>query len=135
MSYKGRDLDLRTPYAPGAGADAHHVGQADDDQSPAGGIGGGQRQAIVPGDAHHAAMGGAGRGAHHDGPADLGQHQAKAHAALGKALGVPCIHLDEQNLCRNYENRPEVCRSYQADDFCDKIAKAIKNAQSPQWMS
>lgn len=43
-------------------------------------------------------------------------------AALGKALGVPCIHLDENNLCRNYEHRPLVCRSYEADAFCDQIA-------------
>ncbi|MFO0665568.1 MAG: YkgJ family cysteine cluster protein [Polyangiaceae bacterium] len=42
-------------------------------------------------------------------------------AALGKALGVPCIHLGPDNLCAIYDQRPEVCRSYEADAFCDAI--------------
>lgn len=56
-------------------------------------------------------------------------------AALGKALGVPCIHLDEHNLCRNYENRPEVCRSYQADDFCDKIAAPTLDERVSKYLA
>lgn len=43
-------------------------------------------------------------------------------AALGKPLGVRCPHLGPDNLCTQYENRPEVCRSYQPDELCERIA-------------
>jgi Fe-S-cluster containining protein len=43
-------------------------------------------------------------------------------AALGKPLGVRCPHLGADNLCTQYERRPAVCRSYQADELCDRIA-------------
>lgn len=39
-------------------------------------------------------------------------------AALGKGLGVRCPNLDDDLLCRVYENRPEVCRRYEADEIC-----------------
>lgn len=42
-------------------------------------------------------------------------------AALGKPLGVRCPHLGPDNLCTQYENRPEVCRSYQPDELCERI--------------
>jgi hypothetical protein len=42
-------------------------------------------------------------------------------AALGKALGVPCPHLQSDHLCGIYDRRPEVCRRYQADDLCHQI--------------
>lgn len=43
-------------------------------------------------------------------------------AALGKPLGVRCPHLGPDNLCTQYEHRPEVCRSYQPDELCERIA-------------
>lgn len=43
-------------------------------------------------------------------------------SALGKALGVRCPHLGPDNLCRQYDQRPAVCRSYQADQLCEQIA-------------
>lgn len=43
-------------------------------------------------------------------------------AALDKPLGLRCPHLDQDNLCAVYENRPAVCRSYAADELCDLIA-------------
>lgn len=43
-------------------------------------------------------------------------------AALDKPLGLRCPHLREDNLCAVYENRPDVCRSYQPDEVCRVIA-------------
>ncbi|OJT27650.1 zinc/iron-chelating domain-containing protein [Archangium sp. Cb G35] len=42
-------------------------------------------------------------------------------AALDKPLGVRCPHLTAGNLCSVYDRRPDVCRSYQADDVCRLI--------------
>ncbi len=42
-------------------------------------------------------------------------------AALDKPLGLRCPHLDADNLCSVYENRPQVCRSYAADEVCQLI--------------
>ena len=42
-------------------------------------------------------------------------------AALDKPLGLRCPHLGEDNLCRVYEQRPAVCRSYQPDEVCRHI--------------
>ncbi|MFP2931959.1 YkgJ family cysteine cluster protein [Pyxidicoccus sp. 3LG] len=42
-------------------------------------------------------------------------------AALDKPLGLRCPHLTEDNLCGVYERRPEVCRSYEADEVCRLI--------------
>lgn len=39
-------------------------------------------------------------------------------AALSKPLGLRCPHLSDDNLCQVYDNRPQVCRSYQADELC-----------------
>jgi uncharacterized protein len=39
----------------------------------------------------------------------------------GKAVGERCIHLDEKNLCRlfNDPSRPKVCGDFKAEpDFC-----------------
>jgi hypothetical protein len=41
---------------------------------------------------------------------------------LGKPPGVRCRHLDENELCAIYEERPAVCRGYQADGICREIA-------------
>ena len=43
-------------------------------------------------------------------------------AALDKPLGLRCPHLTLENLCGVYESRPQICRDYQADDFCESIA-------------
>ena len=42
-------------------------------------------------------------------------------ASLGKAEGVPCPHLMPDNRCGIYEQRPLVCRQYQADEICLQI--------------
>jgi hypothetical protein len=41
---------------------------------------------------------------------------------LAKPLGVRCGYLDENGLCAIYEERPAVCRGYQADEICREIA-------------
>jgi Fe-S-cluster containining protein len=43
-------------------------------------------------------------------------------AALDKPLGMRCPHLTANNLCGIYDRRPEICRSYRADDLCVRIA-------------
>lgn len=43
-------------------------------------------------------------------------------AALGKGLGERCPHLTAENLCAVYESRPQICRDYQADWLCERIA-------------
>lgn len=43
-------------------------------------------------------------------------------AALDKPLGLRCPHLGEDSLCTIYDRRPAVCRSYSADELCEKIA-------------
>jgi Fe-S-cluster containining protein len=42
-------------------------------------------------------------------------------AALDKPLGLRCPHLTADNLCAVYEQRPAVCRGYQADEVCRLI--------------
>lgn len=42
-------------------------------------------------------------------------------AALDKPLGLKCPHLGDDNLCRAYESRPAVCRSYEPDELCRDI--------------
>ena len=42
-------------------------------------------------------------------------------AALDKPLGLRCPHLGADNLCTVYDRRPEVCRSYAADELCQRI--------------
>lgn len=42
-------------------------------------------------------------------------------STLGKALGVRCPHLGADNLCQVYDDRPAICRSYQADELCAMI--------------
>jgi len=39
-------------------------------------------------------------------------------ATLGKPAGVRCEHLQEDNRCAIYEDRPSVCRQYQPDASC-----------------
>lgn len=42
-------------------------------------------------------------------------------AALDKPLGLRCPHLGDDMLCRAYESRPAVCRSYEPDQLCKEI--------------
>ena len=42
-------------------------------------------------------------------------------AALDKPLGQRCQHLTAGLRCGVYQDRPAVCRSYQADAFCTAI--------------
>ncbi len=42
-------------------------------------------------------------------------------AALAKPLGVRCPHLQDDLKCAVYLDRPQVCRSYPADELCDLI--------------
>lgn len=42
-------------------------------------------------------------------------------SALNKPAGVPCDHLLADNKCAIYEDRPLVCRQYQADEVCLEI--------------
>ena len=42
-------------------------------------------------------------------------------SSLGKAAGVPCPHLTPDNRCGVYDERPLVCRQYQADEICLRI--------------
>ncbi|MBK37283.1 MAG: zinc/iron-chelating domain-containing protein [Gemmatimonadetes bacterium] len=42
-------------------------------------------------------------------------------AALGKGIGERCPHLTDDLLCAIYEDRPDVCRAYRADDLCFSI--------------
>ncbi|GHF35167.1 hypothetical protein HNQ07_000035 [Deinococcus metalli] len=43
-------------------------------------------------------------------------------AALGKPLGVPCVHLGAGCLCVIYDARPAVCRNYAPDWVCGEVA-------------
>lgn len=43
-------------------------------------------------------------------------------ATIHKPLGVRCSHLTDDNLCRIYESRPQVCRNYTPDEICGHIA-------------
>jgi Fe-S-cluster containining protein len=43
-------------------------------------------------------------------------------STIGKPLGVRCRHLDEENFCTIYDERPQVCRNYFPDELCRRIA-------------
>jgi uncharacterized protein len=42
-------------------------------------------------------------------------------SSLGKAEGAVCPHLQPDNRCDIYDDRPLVCRQYQADEICLEI--------------
>ncbi len=56
-------------------------------------------------------------------------------AALDKALGLACPHLTEDCRCRIYETRPDVCRSYQADELCERIAAPTLPERVEQYLA
>lgn len=35
----------------------------------------------------------------------------------GKPAGVRCIHLNDDNTCAIYDQRPQVCREFQAEEL------------------
>ncbi|MFC2115961.1 YkgJ family cysteine cluster protein [Bacteroidota bacterium] len=35
----------------------------------------------------------------------------------GKPSGVPCVHLQEDFSCGIYDQRPQVCRDFQAEEL------------------
>ena len=39
-------------------------------------------------------------------------------STLKKPLGVRCQYLADDNRCRIYERRPQVCRDYEPDEVC-----------------
>lgn len=43
-------------------------------------------------------------------------------AALDKPLGLVCPHLGLDARCTAYEQRPQICRDYQPDELCERIA-------------
>jgi len=56
-------------------------------------------------------------------------------AALDKPLGVRCPHLGDDLLCKIYERRPEVCRSYAADSFCERIAASTLHERVTRYLA
>ena len=42
-------------------------------------------------------------------------------SSLNKPVGVRCLHLDENYLCRIYGERPAVCRGYRPDGICRQV--------------
>lgn len=56
-------------------------------------------------------------------------------SSLGKALGVRCPNLTDENLCRAYEDRPAVCRSYGADQLCVDIAAPTLDERVEKYLA
>lgn len=43
-------------------------------------------------------------------------------SSIGKPAGVRCSLLNDDNTCSDYENRPDVCRSFRPDELCVLIS-------------
>ncbi|KAA0258625.1 YkgJ family cysteine cluster protein [Deferribacter autotrophicus] len=43
-------------------------------------------------------------------------------STLKKPALSPCKHLGEDGKCKDYENRPAVCRDFQPDEICVLIS-------------
>lgn len=56
-------------------------------------------------------------------------------AALDKPLGVACPHLSESCLCERYETRPEVCRRYEPDELCERIAAPTLSERVERYLA
>jgi hypothetical protein len=56
-------------------------------------------------------------------------------AALDKPLGVACPHLGEDCLCRIYETRPGVCRAYEPDELCERIAAPTLEERAQKYLA
>ncbi len=55
-------------------------------------------------------------------------------AALDKPLGVRCRHLTADNLCAIYEQRPEICRAYRADELCERIQAPTLEERAARYL-
>lgn len=56
-------------------------------------------------------------------------------AALDKPVGIRCPHLADDNLCGIYESRPQICRDYAADRFCDEIAAPTLEGRVQKYLA
>ncbi|MBE2253794.1 MAG: YkgJ family cysteine cluster protein [Myxococcus sp.] len=56
-------------------------------------------------------------------------------AALDKPLGLACPHLGPDARCLAYQSRPQVCRDYQADELCDRIAAPTLEARVAKYLA
>lgn len=56
-------------------------------------------------------------------------------AALDKPLGLRCPHLGDDLLCRIYEARPAVCRSYAPDELCRRIEAPTLEARVANYLA
>lgn len=43
-------------------------------------------------------------------------------SSLNKPAGIKCNEQLDDGKCGNYENRPQVCKDFKADDFCILIS-------------
>lgn len=48
-------------------------------------------------------------------------------SSLNKPAGVPCKNLRADGKCGDYENRPQVCRDFKADNTCVFISSMPLN--------
>ena len=56
-------------------------------------------------------------------------------SSLGKPLGVHCRHLGEDLRCRDYEQRPAVCRGYTPDELCRRIAAPTMDERVRRYLA
>lgn len=56
-------------------------------------------------------------------------------AALDKPLGQRCPHLMADNLCGVYEHRPDICRRYEADALCERIAAPTLDERVARYLA
>ncbi|MCA2977739.1 MAG: YkgJ family cysteine cluster protein [Myxococcaceae bacterium] len=56
-------------------------------------------------------------------------------AALDKPLGLACPHLGPDHRCTVYERRPQVCRDYQPDELCERIAAPTLDARVARYLA
>lgn len=56
-------------------------------------------------------------------------------SALGKPLGLRCPHLLPSNRCAVYEDRPQICRDYQADSLCTQIAAPTLDERVSKYLA
>ena len=54
---------------------------------------------------------------------------------LQKPVGVRCRHLDRDNRCRIYTERPSVCQRYRPDAICRKIAAPNLETRVARYLS
>ncbi len=56
-------------------------------------------------------------------------------AALDKPLGVRCPHLGADLLCAVYDHRPEICRSYEPDALCERVAAPTLDERVARYLA